>query len=61
MDIRKKLVTAVSLILLLFCLMLSVGWLMNGLGYTHFDLPVVVNTLQIVREFLEFLLNTGGA
>jgi len=60
MDIKKKLIVTAILIVLLFCLMLSAGWFMNGLGYGEFNLPMGLNVLQGIKGVLEFLVGVGG-
>jgi len=58
-SLKTRLAIGLSVVTLIVCLMFIGGWVANGTkGYT-FDLPIIVNVLQVLKGFLEMFLGGG--
>lgn len=58
MKWKDRLVVAICIFTIMVCLLFSVGWIVSTLGIYKVDLKILIEALQVIQKFLEFLL--GG-
>ena len=52
MTIKEKLTVITAGIVLVLCVLFGITYIADGLGYGHFNLPVMVQALNVLKELL---------
>lgn len=52
MTIKEKLTVITAGIVLVLCVLFGMTYIADGLGYGHFNLPVMVQALNVLKELL---------
>lgn len=52
MTIKEKLTVITAGIALVLCVLFGMTYIADGLGYGHFNLPVMVQALNVLKELL---------
>jgi len=55
MTIKEKLTVITAGIVLVLCVLFGMTYIADGLGYGHFNLPVMVQALNVLKELLSIV------
>ena len=55
MTIKEKLTVITACIVLVLCVLFGMTYIADGLGYGHFNLPVMVQALNVLKELLSIV------
>lgn len=55
MTIKEKLTVITAGITLVLCVLFGMTYVADGLGYGHFNLPVMVQALNVLKELLSIV------
>ena len=55
MTLKEKLTVITAGIVLVLCVLFGMTYIADGLGYGHFNLPVMVQALNVLKELLSIV------
>ena len=55
LSLKDKLVVFTAGIVLVLCVLFGVTYVADGLGYGHFNLPVMVQALNVLKDLLSIV------
>lgn len=54
MILKDKLIIIFAGITMTLCVLFGVTWVTNGMGMTHFDLPILIQGIETIKSILMF-------